>query len=205
MVQLCVSASVAWLVIGIPNRAFQIRLDPDGEGYTQAALLGVIVWTAAILTGVNILMLHFLGGPLRSVNTAAFAVGIIFTVVFAVPVYRFLAAACWKYGVAGMFSPNRMIERWRKMLPELQAASDRATSSEPHGKSDPKVDPASPHADKGGLDASAASTNDENPLRPATTAAAAGTQRTSSGRAVSGRAAHRARKKARKASGTAGS
>lgn len=196
--QLCVTASVVWLVIGGPSRAFRIRLDPDGEGHAQAALLGLLVSTAAALTGVNILMLHFARGPLRSANEAALTVGVIFTILVVVPIYRFVATACWRYGFRGIFSPGRMIERWRRMLPELQAARDRA--AEP----DLKQESASTRVDEGGQGtASPAPANDGNALTAATTAAAR--RPTSSGRAVGSKAARRARKKARKADGTAGS
>jgi hypothetical protein len=77
--QLCVTVALVWLVIGIPYRAFRLRLDPEGRGHA-----------------------------------------------FTIPVYRFVAAACWTHGVGGMFSPRRAFERWRKMLPELQMARDRA-------------------------------------------------------------------------------
>jgi hypothetical protein len=197
--QLCITASVVWLVIGVPYRAFRIRLDPDGKGYAQAALLGALASTAAALTGVNILMLHFAGGPLRSPNGAVLTVGIIFTILVVVPIYRFVATACWKYGFRGIFSPGRIIERWREMLPELQVARDRA--AEP----DLKLDPASPRLDESRQGtASATPANSGNALTAATTSAT--TRRsTSSGRAVGGKAARRARKKARKAGGIAGS
>lgn len=199
LVQLCVSESIAWLIVGIPSRAFSIRLDLDGQGYARAVLLGVLVWAAAALTGANILMLHFLGGPLRSINTAALTVGVIFAVVFVVPIYRFAAASCWKYGVAGMFSTDRMIERWRKMLAELQAASDSGTKL--GRESGPTLESVNPRPDKGAGLAAAGSAVGDSVLRPASTVGVTKTRHTSS--AVSGRAARRARKKARKAGGTA--
>jgi hypothetical protein len=200
----CVTVFIIWLVIGVPNRAFRIRLDPNGEGHAQAALLGLLAWTAAVLTGAYILMLHFAGGPLRSVTSASLVVGVIFTVVLAMPVYRFMAGACWKYGIRGMFSPGRTIERWRKMLPELQAARDRASA--PDAERDPKVEPADPRADAGGQSAaSAAPPNHANAQTAAATTADVKAVRTSSRRTTDGKAARRAGQEASKADGTAGS
>jgi hypothetical protein len=198
-VQLCVSESIAWLVLGIPNRAFAIRLDPDGQGYSRAALLNVLVWVATALTGVNILMLHFLGGPLRFVNTDALTIGVIFAVVLVAPIYRFVAVACWSYGLAGIFSSGRTIERWQKILLELRAAS--ATAAKPNSESAPRLEPVRQRLDRD--DGSDSSAVGESAQRSAAVGDVVRARHESSAPAVVGQGIRRARKKARKAGGTA--
>lgn len=121
--------AAGWLVLGIPHRAFRIRLDRDGDGYAQRVLLKLLVAIASALTGVAILLLHFGNGPLKSVDGRALFVGTIFTVVLIAPIYMSAARRCWQLGIQNL-SPKHVILSWNKALTELDQAFYRQSKSD---------------------------------------------------------------------------
>jgi hypothetical protein len=115
------------LVFWLPQVFFRIGLDPDGIGDAQGVLLGAIAWTAAIMTGVYVFLLHFDGGPFRGVSVGPLVTGIVFTVFLVAPAYKALARACWRSGMGGVVQPAFVRENWRKALTELGQALERAS------------------------------------------------------------------------------
>jgi hypothetical protein len=117
-----------WVLLGIPHRAFRIRLDPDGDGYAQRVLLRLLATIAATLTGTAIFLLHFGNGPLKGVGWRALLVGTFFTVALAAPIYMALAKRCWQLGIQSL-SPKLMIKYWNEALTELNKALYRQAKS----------------------------------------------------------------------------
>jgi hypothetical protein len=114
--------AVLWLLVGVPNRAFRLQLDLNGDGNAQTLFLACLTSIATVLSGIYILMLHFAGGPLSKIGSGPLVAGTIFTMFLVAPAYRSVAKACWQRGIRGAFSPKSLRERWGKTLTELDAA-----------------------------------------------------------------------------------
>lgn len=113
-----------WLLIGVPNQAYKLKLSKDGRA--QHVLVGVITAAACVLTGTYLLLQHFGGGPLRSVKRGPLAAGIVFTAVLVWPFYRSLARACWQRGARGVLNPKALKDPWRETVAEVRSAKRRA-------------------------------------------------------------------------------
>jgi hypothetical protein len=112
-----------WLVFGVPNQAYTIKLAKDG--YAQRVLVGVITAAACALTGTYLFLLSLSGGPLRNIKTGQLVAAIVFTVVLVAPFYRSLARACWQRGIGGFVSPEAVLKAWHRLAEEVQAALDQ--------------------------------------------------------------------------------
>lgn len=114
-----------WLLVGVPQRLFRIKLDLDGAQELQPVLLGLLTAAASGLAAIYILLLHFDGGPLSGVRLGQLIAGIIGTVLLIAPLYRSLARACWRRGASGVFSPRAFKQRWGKTLIGMEEALNR--------------------------------------------------------------------------------
>jgi hypothetical protein len=117
---------ILWLLLGVPHRAFKYELDRNGEGNARHVILKILITTASVLTGIYILVLHFMGGPLRVVGIGVLIPGIIFTIFLVAPIYNALSKACWQRGIRGLFSPKPLTEHWGEALTELDIAFHNA-------------------------------------------------------------------------------
>ncbi len=135
-----------WLLVGVPQRLFRIKLDIHGDQEVQPVLLGFLTTAASALAAIYILVLHFGGGPLSGVRPGPLVAGIIGTVLLVAPLYRSLARACWQRGVAGVFSPRAFKQRWGKTLTELAKALNRdaGKNTAPNSEIDATVEKARP-------------------------------------------------------------
>jgi hypothetical protein len=126
--ELLIVIVMLWLLMGVPNQAYNLALGKDGTA--EYVLVGLITTTACVLTGTYLFLQHFGGGPLSSVKRGALAAGIVFTSVLVWPFYRSLVRACWQRGVRGVLSPKALKEPWRETVTEVWSAKRRAASGE---------------------------------------------------------------------------
>lgn len=117
--------AVAWLLIGVPQQAFRIKLDRNGDGYAQRVLVGAITTVACAFTATYLFLLHFSGGPLATVDSGPLVTGIFLTAVLLWPFYRSLARACWQRGVTGVLGRMAWKKPWSEMVSEVHAALDQ--------------------------------------------------------------------------------
>ena len=116
-----------WLLIGVPNQAYKLKLGKDGRA--QHVVVGVITATACVLTGTYLLLQHFGRGQLSSVKRGPLAAGIVFTAVLVWPFYRSLARACWQRGTRGVLNPKALKDPWRETVTEVWSAKRRAAEA----------------------------------------------------------------------------
>jgi hypothetical protein len=109
-----------------PQLFFRLQLDIDGSGCAQRVLLKLITATACGLTGIDILLLHFGGGPLSRVGVGPLIAGMIGTMVLLAPLYRSLARACWLHGIAGLVYRRTLRRHLSGTSAELREALERA-------------------------------------------------------------------------------
>jgi hypothetical protein len=113
-----------WLLIGVPNQAYKLKLSKDGAA--QHVVVGIITAATCVLTGTYLFLQHFGGGPLSGVKRGSLAAGIVFTSVLVWPFYRSLARACWQRGVGGVLNPKALKGPWRETVTEVRSAKRRA-------------------------------------------------------------------------------
>ncbi len=124
-----VMAAAIWLLMGVPNQAYNIGLDKKGQGSAQSLLVRLLTVTACIFTGIYIGLLHYTA--LREIPIHQLAVGIIFTVVLLAPYYKSLAQACWRRGVPGFLKLDEDVERpWSNTVNELLAARKKSAEAQ---------------------------------------------------------------------------
>jgi hypothetical protein len=124
-VELLLLFAAAWLLMGVPQQAFRIKLDGNGDGYAQRVLVGAIATVACAFTATYLFLLHFGGGPLATVNSGPLVTGIFLTAVLLWPIYRSLARACWQRGVTGVFGRAAWKKPWSETVSEVHAALDQ--------------------------------------------------------------------------------
>jgi hypothetical protein len=115
------------LLVWVPQVFFTIGLDVNGTGDAQRVLLSVITATACGLTATYFVMLHFSGGPLRSIPPGPLTAAIIGTILIVAPLYRALARLCWRRGLGGILAPGALRQRWRNTITELGRALERGS------------------------------------------------------------------------------
>jgi hypothetical protein len=122
-------AVILWFLLGVPRRAFIMRLDPHGHGHARGFVIRVCTVVVSGLTGTYVLLLHYGGGPLSDVQINALAVGTVFTVALVAPAYRFVATRCWELGLRRMFllSPRGRMERGAAMKEIFVALTEFAS------------------------------------------------------------------------------
>lgn len=125
--ELAITIAALGLLVWIPHLLFRIKLDMDGKNGVQSTLLAVITTGACALTGTYIILLHFAGGPLRSVHVGTLLAGTLFTVVLVAPYYRALARTCWRRGLPLALNPKAVARRTRDTVRELGKAIYMAT------------------------------------------------------------------------------
>jgi hypothetical protein len=113
-----------WLLIGVPNQAYKLKLGKDGTA--QHVLVGVITAAACVLTGTYLFLQQFAGGPLTSVKRGPLVAGTVFTSVLVWPFYRSLARACWQRGLGGVLNPKALKGPWRETVTEVRSAKRQA-------------------------------------------------------------------------------
>ena len=77
---------------------------------------------AAVLTWIDILLLHFVGGPLASTSLPVLIVAGFGVATLLVPLYQFIARSCWQYGAAAVFDPVRWRAAVVKVRGDIKAA-----------------------------------------------------------------------------------
>ena len=77
---------------------------------------------AAVLTWIDIMLLHFAGGPLASTSLLVLMVAGFGVATLLVPLYQFIARSCWQYGAAAVFDPVRWRAAVVKVRREIKAA-----------------------------------------------------------------------------------
>jgi hypothetical protein len=121
-----VGAAVLAILLWPPQLFFRLQLDIDGSGSAQLFLLRLITVTACGLTGINIMLLHFDKGPLSSIGIGPLIAGTIGAIVLLAPLYRSLARACWRRGIARLIDLRALRRRWSDTLAELRHAVERS-------------------------------------------------------------------------------
>jgi hypothetical protein len=124
-IDLCLALVVALILVWVPQAFYRIQLDIDGTKDAQRVLLHLITSTSTIMTGIILLLFHFGDGAFRTINTSTFIVGVIGVMFLVAPPYRSLAKACWRRGIAGVFSPITWKQHWRSTRNELEEALNR--------------------------------------------------------------------------------
>jgi hypothetical protein len=120
----------AWLLLGVPHRAYTLRLDAGGTGSSQRILVILLSTAACALSALYVLALHFGGGPLRDVHLSLLLVGVALMVVLIAPYYRATAQAIWRHGIFGVAAGYRSLRRtWRSALVELRQAVDASKAA----------------------------------------------------------------------------
>jgi hypothetical protein len=115
------------LVLWVPQVFFTIGLDLNGTGEAQRVLLSVITAAACGLTATYFVMLHFSGGPLRSIPPGPLTAAIIGTILLVAPLYKALARLCWRRGLGGALAFRVLRQRWRNTITELGRALERGS------------------------------------------------------------------------------
>ena len=115
---------VLWLLIGIPYRAYKYNIDQSGEGSTQRVMVRALARSAAALTGVFVLILHYGHGPLGQIDIKALIAGSVFTAFLIAPIYQVWTEKCWQRGFVGSFSLKSTMKQWRDALRGLVVDTD---------------------------------------------------------------------------------
>jgi hypothetical protein len=123
----CLVIAVALLLVWVPQVFFRIQLDINGTKDAQHVLLLLITAASSAATGIILIMAHFGGGPLRTINTGVLVVGVIGVMFLIAPLYRSLAKVFWQRGIAGVFSLVTLKQQWRNTIKELEEAHNRTT------------------------------------------------------------------------------
>ena len=118
--------AIPWLLIGVPNQAFILKVDNNGKGDAQRVLVGVIRRMACILTAVYLVVLHFNGGPLSELKGGSLFVGIVATLVLVAPFYKWLATAFWRRGLSGAITYEALQQYLGNAHSEVRDAFDRS-------------------------------------------------------------------------------
>jgi hypothetical protein len=96
--------ALPWVVVGVPDQAFKLRLDRGGTGDARRVTVNLITGLSCVLTGIYLVLLHFPGGPLHKIPRGQLVTGILVTVLLVAPFYRSIARICWQWGITGFFS-----------------------------------------------------------------------------------------------------
>jgi hypothetical protein len=83
-----------------------------------------LAFSAALATGIYAVTLHFDNGPLASISVNQLAFAALAVAVLLYPVYRYMATACWKRGIADVFSPGSVIARQKELARVLRKSFD---------------------------------------------------------------------------------
>jgi hypothetical protein len=118
--EIVVVLAILWLLLGVPTQAHRAKVKKDGAA--RDFLVGVITAASSLLTATYLLLLHFAGGPLQPVSRGPLVAGIVFAAVLLVPIYSWLARACWQQGFGGVIGWKSLKERWRQVVAEVQEA-----------------------------------------------------------------------------------
>jgi hypothetical protein len=126
-ISVVVGAAMLGILLWPPQLFFRLQLDIDGSGSAQRVLLRLITATACGLTGTDILLLHFGGGPLSRIGIGPLIAGMIGTTLLLAPIYWSVARACWLHGVAGLVYPRTLRRHWASSFAELREAIERCS------------------------------------------------------------------------------
>jgi hypothetical protein len=85
---------------------------------------------AAVLTWIDIVLLHFAGGPLASTSVPVLMVAGFGVATLLVPVYQFMARSCWQYGPTAVLDPVRWRDAVVKVRREIKDARRARTRQE---------------------------------------------------------------------------
>ena len=88
---------------------------------TRTLLPAWLAAAAAVFTWIDIVLLHFAGGPLASTSVPVLMVAGIGVATLLLPLYQFMARSCWQYGTA-VFDPARWRDAVVKVRKEIKAA-----------------------------------------------------------------------------------
>ena len=102
----------------------------------QAAAAGVMTW-------IDIVLLHFAGGPLASTSLPVLLVAGFGVATLLVPLYHFIARSCWQYGASAAFDPMRWhdaVKNVRKEVNRAQLSSRSAQFRQPAYTPNPRAD-----------------------------------------------------------------
>jgi hypothetical protein len=132
------------LVVIIPDEMHEYLPWDHAKKLSRTLLPAWQAAAAAVMTWIDILLLHFAGGPLASTSLLVLMVAGIGVATLLVPLYQFLARSCWQYGAAAVFDPVRWRDAVRKVRKEVKAASisrSLALPKEVLYDSKPRADP----------------------------------------------------------------
>jgi hypothetical protein len=115
-------ASVPVLLIVLPETLRRRLAGVEKPTTVETLLLSQLTIGAALATGLYAVTLHFAKGPLDklSVNQLTFAT--IAVVVLLSPFYKYIVTACWRYGIAAVFSPNNWVAKQQELVKLLRKA-----------------------------------------------------------------------------------
>lgn len=113
--------AVPWLVVGVPDQAFKLRLDRKGKGNAQRVLVRFIVLLSCVLTAIYLFLLHLTGGPLSKIPQDQLNIDVVVTVLLVAPFYNALAKLCWRWGITGFVSPKAW-QIWPRTATEVGKA-----------------------------------------------------------------------------------
>jgi hypothetical protein len=120
---------VLGLLIVVPSALRSADLDmATASPQAQKALPRILATVTAVLTGLYILLLHFSGGPLRTIRPGPLVAGMIFTVLLLVPWYASIARTSWRQELSKIFDPKVLVRPLRQIIMEVWSASRNAFS-----------------------------------------------------------------------------
>jgi hypothetical protein len=116
-------AAIMWLLFGVPQRAFDLGLDPDGKGHARAVIVRLVTVASGGLTAGFLVMMYFGGGTLSDLHLGQVLIGALFAVVLLTPGYRALATAVWRRGALGFLRVDKDVRQpWRDAMAEVRTA-----------------------------------------------------------------------------------
>ena len=113
---------ILFLLVIIPDERREYLPWDRAKKLTRTLLPAWQAAAAAVLTWIDILLLHFAGGPLASTPVLVLMVAGFGVATLLVPLYQFMARSCWRYGAAAVFDPVRWRAAVVKVRREIKAA-----------------------------------------------------------------------------------
>jgi len=120
---LFLQVGIGILLVIIPGEMHEYLPWDDATKLSRKLLPAWQAAAAAVMTWIDILLLHFAGGPLASTSLPVLMVAGFGVATLLLPLYHFIARSCWQYGAAGVFDPERWRDAFVNVRREVKAAS----------------------------------------------------------------------------------
>jgi hypothetical protein len=88
----------------------------------------VLAVSAAMVTGVYLLGLHFFNEPLAKISPGVLAAAIVAVVALLMPLYQLIVRACWRYGLANLLNPKAWWFTRGQVMDEIRNYQARAAT-----------------------------------------------------------------------------